>query len=173
MLNLTQYLFANAYTGISPALNTASAICTVNGQPTDCGPISAALGIGSGLSLLLFFAFFILIIASLWKIFKKAGQPGWTSIVPIYNIVVMLHIIKKPTWWVILTFIPLVNIIVSIIIVYNLSKVFGKGAGFTIGMIVFPFIFYPILGFGKATYILPVSRVDEGMGVPPASTQTI
>ena len=93
-------------------------------------------------------------IVSVWKIFSKAGQPGWASIIPIYNTVVMLQAVKKPIWWFILMFVPFVNIIIGLIVTHNLSKVFGKGVGFTLGLIFLPFIFYPILGFGSARYIL-------------------
>ncbi len=154
-------------------MNTSNAICTINGQPVNCGPIGAFLGIGIGLFFIIFFAVFFLVIASFWKIFKKAGQPGWASVIPIYNIVVLLHIVKKPIWWVILMFIPFVNIIVIIIAVHNLSKAFGKGVGFTIGMLFLPFIFYPMLGFGKAVYQLPISPLDQGIGVPPTNSQAL
>lgn len=173
MENFAQYFLANAYSGFSPALNTSYSICMVNGQPVNCGPMGAIFGVGLGLFMLIFFALFILIIASIWKTFRKAGQPGWASIIPIYSIVVLLHIVKKPIWWVVLMFIPFVNIVITIIVVHNLSKVFGKGAGFTIGMIFLPFIFYPILGFGKATYQLPFSPLEQGIGVPPTDSKTI
>lgn len=81
-----------------------------------------------------------------------AGQPGWSSIIPIYNLIVWLRIVGRPLWWIILFFVPFVNIVISIIITYQLAKVFGKGVGFTIGLILLPFIFYPILAFGQATY---------------------
>ena len=172
MGHLSQYLFANSYFSLSPALNTASAVCTFNGQFTSCGPVGAMFGVFFGAMIafyiLLLLVIFLMIVSS-WKIFKKAGQPGWASIIPIYSTVVMIHIVKKPVWWVILMFIPFVNIVVSIIIIHNLSKAFGKGIGFTVGLIVLPFIFFPILGFGKSTYLLPISPVDQGLGVPPAN----
>ncbi|CAG0958880.1 hypothetical protein METP3_00702 [Methanosarcinales archaeon] len=102
--------------------------------------------------LLLYLGLIILIVAGIWKVFVKAGQPGWAAIIPIYNIYILLKIACKPGWWLILYIIPLVNIIVAIIVTSNISKNFGKGTGFTIGLILLPFIFYPILGFGDATY---------------------
>ena len=97
----------------------------------------------------------VIIIASLWKIFTKAGEPGWASLVPIYNLVVFLKIIDKPVWWVILFMIPFVNIIsliLSIIMYLELAKVFGKSAGFGLGLVFLPIIFFPILAFGDAEY---------------------
>jgi len=91
-------------------------------------------------------------IAGLWKIFTKAGKPGWAAIVPIYNCIVLLEIVGKPIWWIILLLIPCVNIIVSIMLNVELAKKFGKGIGFAIGIIILPFVFIPILGFGKAQY---------------------
>lgn len=102
-------------------------------------------------------AFIVLMIASCWKVFVKAGKPGWACIIPIYNVVVLLDIVGKPIWWIILYLIPLVNIIIIIIIYVALAKAFGKGVGFALGLIFLPFIFYPILGFGDATYTKPAA----------------
>ncbi len=149
MTNLIPYLFANAYSSFSPAM-LASATCRVNGQIVDCGSTSAQFGSGF---LAIFFILMVIIIISGWKLFSKAGKPGWASIIPIYNTVVLLEIVGKPAWWVILMFIPFVNGIVSLYIAHLLSKAFGKSAGFTIGLIVLPFIFLPILAFGNSQYI--------------------
>ena len=100
----------------------------------------------------------ILIIAN-WKIFEKAGKPGWASIIPIYNVIVLLEIVGKPWWWLLLIMlIPVVNIIFAVWTVNLLSKSFGKNEGFTIGLIFLPFIFYPILGFGDAKYEGPAGK---------------
>lgn len=104
-------------------------------------------------SVLLPIAVLILMIASLWKVFTKAGKDGWLCLIPIVNIYVMLQIAGKPGWWLILMFIPLVNVIVGIIVLISLAAAFGKGAGFAIGMLILPFIFYPLLGFGDARYL--------------------
>ena len=97
----------------------------------------------------------IFLIAAQWKIFQKAEQPGWACIIPIYNTIVLLRIVGKPWWWLLLMLIPLVNIIFAIWMVNLLSKSFGKDEGFTIGLLLLGFIFYPILGFGRATYLGP------------------
>jgi hypothetical protein len=107
-------------------------------------------------------------IAALWVIFTKAGEPGWASIVPIYNAVVLLKIVGKPTWWVLLYFIPCANIVVSILVMIELAKSFGKETGFGIGLaFLFP-IFGCMLAFGDEKYAGPggrskrsVSRFDD------------
>jgi hypothetical protein len=94
----------------------------------------------------------VLLIAAMWKVFTKAGEPGWAAIVPIYNILVMLKIAGKPAWWIVLMLIPFVNFIVGIIVAIALAERFGKSAGFGIGLALLPIIFYPMLGFGSAQY---------------------
>jgi hypothetical protein len=97
----------------------------------------------------------IFFIAAFWRVFEKAGQPGWAAIIPIYNAYILLKIAGKPGWWLLLFFIPLVNY-VFIIWTYNMiSKSFGKDEGFTVGMILLAPVFWPILGFGSARYIGP------------------
>jgi hypothetical protein len=88
-----------------------------------------------------------------WKIFTKAGQPGWAIFVPIYSVIVLLKIAGKPWWWIFILwlFVPI------ILMVHGISTNFGKGAGFTCGMLFLGFIFYPILAFGDAKYVGPGS----------------
>jgi hypothetical protein len=116
---------------------------------TGVGPAGAAMGAGITI---VYLAVLLIIIISLWKIFTKAGKPGWAAIVPIYNLIVMLEIACKPIWWFILLLIPIVNIIVIIILLVEIAKRFGKGVGFAIGMLILPFIFYPMLAFGDSKY---------------------
>ncbi len=104
----------------------------------------------------------ILLIVSLWKIFTKAGKPGWASIVPIYNSWVLAEIGGKPGWWGLLMLIPYVNIVIAFYLYYLLAKSFGKGAGYAIGMILLPFIFLPMLAFGDDKYQGP--PVDNIIG---------
>jgi Family of unknown function (DUF5684) len=101
-------------------------------------------------------------IAAMWKVFTKAGKPGWAAIIPIYNAIVLLQIAGKPVWWFLLYFIPLVNIVIAIIVTHNISKNFGQGVGFTLGLIFLSFIFYPILAWGDAQYLGP----NAGTPVP-------
>jgi hypothetical protein len=97
-------------------------------------------------------AFVILFIASLWKIFTKAGQPGWAAIIPIVNTYYVIKVAGRPWWWLILLLIPFVNVVIWIILSIDLAKAFGKGVAFGIGLLLLPFIFYPILAFGSAQY---------------------
>ena len=97
-----------------------------------------------------YFAFIIFMIVVMWKIFVKAGKPGWGCIVPIYNVILQLEIAGRPIWWIFLFLIPFVNIIVGIIVVLDIAKAFGKGTGFAIGMIFLPFIFFTILAFDSS-----------------------
>ena len=119
-------------------------------QPT---PISggAAAGIATGI-MIVYLAILLLAIISMWKIFTKAGEPGWAAIVPIYNIIVLLKISGKPAWWFILFLIPFVNIIIAFMVCINLAQNFGKSTGFGIGLALLGFIFAPILAFGDARY---------------------
>lgn len=96
--------------------------------------------------------FAVISIAGVWKAFQKANQPGWASIIPIYNSYIMLKIGGKPGWWLILLLIPGVNVVFAIWTMNMISKSFGKDEGFTVGLLFLGFIFWPILGFGDAVY---------------------
>jgi hypothetical protein len=109
-------------------------------------------GGASAVILVIYLAFFVAFFAGLWVTFAKAGKPGWASIIPIYNMIVLLEIAGKPLWWLLLFFIPFVNFVIAILVQLDVAKNFGKGAGFGLGLAFLPFIFYPILGFGDAQY---------------------
>ena len=111
----------------------------------------AAAG-GVGIIMIFYVAFIVFMLVTMWKIFTKAGEPGWACIVPIYNVIVMLKIAGKPGWWILLMFIPVVSLIVSILVVVSLSQNFGKGSGYAIGLILLPVVFMPMLAFGSAEY---------------------
>jgi uncharacterized protein DUF5684 len=96
--------------------------------------------------------FIVLMIAAMWRVFSKAGQPGWAALIPIYNVYVMCKVAGRPGWWLLLMLIPFVNLIIAIILSVDIAKRFGKGVGFAIGMVLLPFIFWPILAFGSAQY---------------------
>jgi len=112
-------------------------------------PLGTVIGVFFGTVV---FALVVTFIAGIWKTFTKAGQPGWGVLIPIYNAYLLTQIAGKPGWWVLLLIIPLVNFVVSAIISVGVGENFGKGAGFGIGLFFLPMIFYPILGFGDATY---------------------
>ena len=101
---------------------------------------------------LIYLAIVVLVIAGMWKVFVKAGKPGWACLIPIYNVIVLLEIAGKPLWWIILLFIPLVNLVVLILVSIAVAEKFGKGAGFGLGLAFLPMIFFPLLGFGDAQY---------------------
>ena len=106
----------------------------------------------SPVSLIISLLIGLVLIVAMWKIFTKAGQPGWASLIPIFNIYIWCKIVGRPGWWVILMLIPFVNFIIAIILCIDLAKSFGKGVGFGIGIILLGIIFLPILGFGSAQY---------------------
>jgi len=127
----------------------------------DSGNAAMAAGI---VGIIMSFLWIIMVVAVFlivchWKIYSKAGKPGWAAIVPIYSTLVLLDIVGKPWWWLLLMFIPFVNIIIAIIVINELSKSFGKGGGFTVGLIFLPIIFYPILAFDSSTYTPPTAAV--------------
>lgn len=112
-----------------------------------------APGIGAMLvPSLVVLAVVLVMIAAMWKVFEKAGEPGWAAIIPIYNIFVLLKIAGKPMWWIVLFFIPFVNFIVAIVAMVAVARNFGKGTGFGLGLTFLGFIFFPMLAWGDATY---------------------
>lgn len=121
-------------------------------ESSDAGSIAAIVA-GLGIFLLFFFAFIVFFIVCHWKIFTKAGQEGWKSLIPLYNAYVQLQITKQPTIWLLYFFIPFVNIYFGIKHIHGLSRAFGKDVGFTVGIILLPIVFYPILAFGDSKYI--------------------
>jgi hypothetical protein len=125
-------------------------------------------GFGTGMMI---FQWAILIFAIVvnWIIFKKAGQPGWAILIPVYNIIVNLKVAGKPTWWVVfyllfpIVLIPIVGIIIwsililviTILVKHGISRHFGQGAGFTVGLVFLGIIFKAILAFGKYEWKKP------------------
>lgn len=115
-----------------------------------------------------YFIFILIIsiaaIAGMWKTFEKAGKPGWAAIIPIYNLIILLEIVGKPMIWILWLIIPCVNIVFSIWLQNLVSKSFGKSEGFTVGLILLPVIFWPILGFGDAKYLGPSAAEAQNGG---------
>jgi Family of unknown function (DUF5684) len=97
--------------------------------------------------------FGVVAIIGAWMTYVKADRPGWAAIIPFYNIYVLCKIVGRPGWWLILFLIPFVDIVVAIIVCHDLSKRFGHGGGFTLGLVFLPFIFWCILGFGSDRYL--------------------
>jgi hypothetical protein len=127
-------------------------------QGTAPSPVSTIIGLLIAL----------LVIVAMWKVFTKAGQPGWASIIPIYYVYIWCKIVGRPGWWVILMLIPLVNFIILIILSIDMAKSFGKGVGFGLGLAFLGIIFLPILGFGSAQYQGPsVGSPGATVAQPP------
>ncbi len=95
----------------------------------------------------------ILGVVAMWKIFVKAGEPGWAAIIPLYNLYVLFKITWGSGWKFLLMLIPIANFVILIITMVKLAKAFGKGGGFAVGLIFLSVIFYCILAFGDAQYV--------------------
>jgi len=139
----------------TPARLLAQVDYSYSAQGTAPSPFSTIIAILIGL----------LVIVAMWKVFTKAGQPGWASLIPIYNVYIWCKIVGRPGWWVILMLIPFVNFIILIILSIDMAKSFGKGVGFGLGLAFLGIIFLPILGFGSAQYQGP-SAGSAGATVP-------
>lgn len=116
---------------------------------------------GFGAYMIVVYAVAILTIVSMWKIFKKAGQPGWAAIIPVYNIIVLLNIVELPIWYIALFFIPFANIYALFKIYIELAHKFGKSTGFGVLTVFFSAICLPILAFGKSN-VYNGSTVNNG-----------
>lgn len=112
---------------------------------------ASSSGMGTGIFLLAVVGYIVGALP-LMGVFGKAGQPGWAAFVPFYNLYVLLKTVGRPGWWLILYFIPIVNIIITIIVWSDLAKSFNHGVGFTIGLIFLSWIFLLILWVGSSTY---------------------
>jgi hypothetical protein len=123
----------------------------------------------SVVAILIYFALITLVIAAMWKVYTKAKRPGWAALIPIYNSLQLLWMAGRPWWWIFLLMIPLVNIVVAAIVMNDIAKSFGKGTGTTLLLFFLPFIGFPILGFGKATYQGPAALSGAGATPPPAA----
>ena len=94
----------------------------------------------------------VVVLIAWWKVFVKAGKPGWAAIVPFYNMYCMFEISFGNGWLFLLCFVPCVNVVMLIIMYVKLAQAFGKSGGFAVGLIFLSVIFLPILGFGDAKY---------------------
>ena len=123
---------------------------TAQEVPVDASEYAQTMFGGGFLLVVLLIA--IICIAGLWKVFTKAGQPGWAAIVPIYNAFVLVKVAGRPMWWGLLFIIPVVGIIVWILLSLDLVKRFGKETLFAVGLILLAPIFLTILGFDNSRY---------------------
>lgn len=130
-------------THLLPMLQEASEVSFQTSSDVQLGTVPTLIGL----------AFIVFMIAAVWKVYAKAGEPGWACLVPFYNIIVLLKISGKPLWWIILMLIPLVNLVIALLVSIGLAKNFGKGGGFGFGLFLLGFIFMPILAFGDAKFV--------------------
>lgn len=100
--------------------------------------------------------FTIVNIIAFWRIFEKAGKPGWKSMIPVYNLVILFEILNKPWYWILFLMIPGLHLFIPLWMIVLLGERFGRDDLFVMGLFLFGFIFIPILGFGDAKYIQPV-----------------
>ena len=103
--------------------------------------------------------FLVVYVVSMWKIFTKMGQPGWAGVIPILNYVIVARLSGKAWWYGLLPIVPCIGWVFAIILIYNLAELFGHGVGFTIGLILLPIIFLPILAFGEYQYNGPAEKI--------------
>ena len=111
-----------------------------------------------GVMMLIWLAIFLVVVVAGWKVFEKAGQPGWAIIIPIYNVYIIIKIVGRPAWWLVLYFIPIVNIVIAVIISIDMAKSFGQSAAFGVVLLfLLCGLGYLILAFGGAKYLGPAA----------------
>jgi hypothetical protein len=118
----------------------------------DAAAAGAVAALFGGAMLFIWLLVLVVVIAGMWKAFEKAGKPGWGAIVPIYNLILLCEIAGRPLWWFVLLIIPCVGVVMLLIVNIDIAKKFGMGAGFGVVLWLFPFIGWPILGFGGSRY---------------------
>lgn len=111
---------------------------------------------------LLAMAISVFTMVCIWKIFVKAGKPGWAALVPFYNTLIILEFLGRPWWWLLLMLIPFANVVISIIIVFDYTKAFGKSTRFGYGLIFLTVIFIAILAFDSSRYVGPAVNIYTG-----------
>lgn len=139
----------------------------------DTSTNTAAAGAAMGFLLvvwLIVLALSVLMLVCMAKVFVKAGRKWWEAIIPIYNTVVLLEIVGRPTWWLILFFIPFVNLVAAILVYIDLAKSFGKDAGVAILLLLFPYIMFPVMAFSNSyQYVGPAGGQSSGTVPTPQS----
>jgi len=176
MLNLLTFAQSYDYTTLYN-MNTSTSTTSTSSMPTGVlvGIIIACIALA------------VFMVAAMWRIFTKAGKPGWAAIIPIYNYIVLLQIVGRPVWWIffyLVGAIPfvgwIVTFVVAVIVMNDLAKSYGKGVGYTLLFVFLPIIGYPMLAWGGAKYKGPTALQGAGMGgagttptaTPPTTTPT-
>lgn len=118
----------------------------------------------------LYLAILVVILVAHWKIFVKAGQAGWKSLIPFYNAYVLLQIVGRPGWWLLLFLVPFINIVIAVIVAIDLAKSFGRSEVFGIvALFLFSLVGYVMLAFGKDKYLGPGGTQAPATSVPEAA----
>ncbi len=104
--------------------------------------------------------FIILPMVASWMIFTKAGRHGWSALVPFHRNIRQLEIAGKPGWWIFLYLVPILNIVIYVKTLLGLSRNFGHGGWFAVGLLFCPIVFFPILAFGKSQYA-PIASSNQ------------
>jgi Family of unknown function (DUF5684) len=130
-------------------------------QQPDPTAALVALAIYAGIGVLYF--------AASWRVYTKAGQPGWAALVPVYSFIVWMRMIQKPAWWVLMMFIPLVNFYFLLVASVATARAFGKGAGYGLGLFFLGLIFWPMLAFGSAKYVMSAGEAPKQMAMAMAA----
>lgn len=112
---------------------------------TSNNPVATAIGL----------VIVVVLLIALWKIYEKGGEKGWKALIPFYNVYIEFKLFWGNGWMFLLTLIPIVNVVVQIMLLHKMSKAFGHGIGFTLGLIFLPYIFLAILGFNSDEYLGP------------------
>ena len=128
-------------------------------------------GAGIGILIVVYVAIYIIFALGMYGSFKKAGEPGWAAFIPFYNWWVIVKISGRPQswfWFIFLNVIPFVGwigfLVVAIIVLNDVSRSFGHGGAFTVGLVLLGPIFWYILWLGPSRYLGPAARM--GVGYP-------
>ncbi len=114
----------------------------------------------------------LLTVVPLWRLYQRAGRPGWAAIVPIFSQYTLCEVVGRPVWWLIWLFIPYVNVVFWLIFAIDLARSFGKSTGFGVGLWLLPIVFLPILGYGSAPYLGPRAAAPPAGPAAPGSTRS-
>jgi len=153
-------------TEVSTAEDTTTPPSTMDDMLTDeMGEMGGAVAKGAGTTVIVMVVVYVLLILFSiivgWRVFSKAGKPGIACIIPIWQTIVFCQIGGKPGWWLFLYCIPGVNIVIHVLVCLGIAHQFGKGAGFGLGLMFLPIIFFPILAFGSAQHEAVMQFPDE------------
>jgi hypothetical protein len=130
-------------------------------ENTGAGGLGALLAVG-GAMMIVALALAVVLIIGLWKVYVKAGQPGWAVLIPFYNVYILLKIAGRPGWWLVLCLIPLVNIVIALMVAIDVAKAFGQSAVFGVVLLfLLSGIGYLVLGFGNYKYVGPATAAAQ------------